>query len=105
MTIVQAVETWYGENLDRLTTQWRTISIRSYESTDPVCGKVTIEAESGVMTAYVTFWNKGDVNPERLDLPEKRVSVIEDRVVSPSEDIGLLLDAYFRQLVLREDGG
>ena len=98
MSIVQRIENWYAENLDHLKLQWRTISIRSYESTDPVRGKVTIEAESDRIAAFVTFWNKGDVDAERMDLSEKRISVIDDRAVSSSEDIGLLLDSYFRQL-------
>lgn len=97
-SIVQRVENWYADNLERLKSQWPTISIRSYESTDPVLGKVTIEAESDRVAAYVTFWNKGGVDAERMDLPEKRISVIDDRAVSPSEDIDLLLDSYFLQL-------
>lgn len=97
MPIVQRVENWYAENLGRLKSQWSTISIRCHESTDPVCGKVTIEAESDRIAAFVTFWNKGDVDAERMDLPEKRISIIDDRAVSPSEDIDLLLDSYFRQ--------
>jgi hypothetical protein len=96
MSIVQTVENWYAENLDRLKTQWPTISIRSYESTDPLRGKVTIEARSDRIAAYVTFWNKGDVDAERMDLPEKRISVIDDRPLSLSDDVGLLLDSYFR---------
>ena len=103
MPIVQTVENWYAENLDRLKTQWHTISIRSYEPTDPVRGKVTIEAESNRIAAFVTFWNKGDVDAERMDLPEKRISVVDDRAISLSEDISLLLDSYFRQLVHRGD--
>lgn len=97
MPIVQRVENWYAENLDGLTSQWSTISIRSWETTDAVRGKVTIEAKSDRIAAYVTFWNKGDVDAERMDLPEKRISIIDDRAVSPSEDIELLLDSYFRQ--------
>src|SRR5436853_3627516 len=101
MTIVQKVEKWYAENLDCLKTQWRTISIRSYESGNPVHGKITVEAESDIIAGSVSFWNKGDVDAERLDLPEKRISVIDDRTLSPAEDIGQLLDSYFRQLLLR----
>jgi hypothetical protein len=37
----------------------------------------------------------------RLDLPEKRESVIDDRMTTASEDIDLLLDSYFRQLAGR----
>src|SRR5215469_8886486 len=97
-TIVQTVEQWYEANLDRLRPVWREVSIRSYEPADPVQGKVTIEAESDRIAAYVTFWNKGDVDAERMDLPEKRISVIDDRHLLPSENVGLLLDSYFRQL-------
>jgi hypothetical protein len=103
MTIVQAVERWYEANLDRLRPMWRDISIRSYKAADPVHGKVEIRAESDLIAASVTFWNKGDVDAERLDMPEKRISVIDDRRLSPSENVGLLLDSYFQQLGVRSE--
>src|SRR5215469_9896519 len=84
MHIVQRVENWCAENLNHLKSQWRTISIRSYESSYAVRGKVTIEAGSDRIAAYVTFWNKGDVDAGRMDLPEKRISIIDDRAVSKS---------------------
>jgi hypothetical protein len=34
----------------------------------------------------------------RLDLPAKHDSVIDDRKLSPTEDVGHLLDSYFREL-------
>lgn len=97
-TIVQTVEQWYEANLDCLRAVWRELSIRSHEPADPVLGKVNIEAESDRVLASITFWNKGDVDAERMDLPEKRISIIDDRHLAPSEDVGLLLDSYFRQL-------
>ena len=103
MPIVQTVESWYAENLDRLKTEWPTIRIRCNEPTDPVRGKVTIEAESDRVAAFVKFWNKGDVDVERMDLPVKRITVIDDRSLSPSEDICLLLDSYFRQILQHRD--
>jgi hypothetical protein len=97
-TIVERVESWYGKHLDYLKTQWAALTIRSQEPADPVHGKVEIRAESSTVTASVTFWNKGDVAVIRLDLPQTRDSVMDDRKLSPSEDIGLLLDSYFRAL-------
>jgi hypothetical protein len=97
-TIVEHVENWYGKHFDRLKTQWATISIRSHKSPDLAHGKVEIRAQSASVAASVTFWNKGDVTVLRLDLPAKLDSVIDDRKLSPSEDVGLLLDSYFRQL-------
>ena len=100
-TIVQSVEKWYEANLGHLRTDWRVISIRSYEPADPVHGKVEIRVESDLIAAGVTFWNKGDLCAFRLDLPEKRDSIIDDRTISPSENIDRLLDSYFRQLAVR----
>ena len=97
-TIVEQVENWYEKNQDRLKTQWAATSIRSYKSPDPIHGKVEIRAESASMAASVTFWNSGNATVLRLDLPAKRDSVINDRKLSPAEDIQLLLDSYFRQL-------
>ena len=97
-TIVEHVEDWYGKHLDRLKTQWAATSIRSFESPDPVHGKVEIRAESASVAASVTFWNSGNVTVLRLDLPAKRDSVIDDRKLSNTEDVRLLLDSYFRRL-------
>jgi hypothetical protein len=99
-TIVERVEKWYGEHVDRLKSEWPTIRIQSLESADPIHGKVTIEAESASVAAMVTFWNKGEVTVLRLDLPAKKDSVVDDRAVSASEDIAVLLESYFRQLAL-----
>jgi hypothetical protein len=99
-TIVETVETWYGRSVDRLKAEWPTISIRSLEAADPIRGKVTIEAESTSVAASVTFWNKGDVTVLRLDLPAKKDVVVDDRTLSASEDVAVLLDSYFRQLAL-----
>jgi hypothetical protein len=97
-TIVQSVENWYGSNVDRLKTEWEALSIRSQASADLVHGKVEIRAESSSIAASVTLWNTGDVTVLRIDLPAKRDSVVDDRKIAASEDVGLLLDSYFRRL-------
>jgi hypothetical protein len=97
-TIVEHVEDWYGKHVEGLKTQWTATSIRSLNFRDPVQGKVEIRAESATVAASVTFWNSGNVTVLRLDVPAKRDSVIDDRKLSAAEDIGLLLDSYFRQL-------
>ena len=97
-TIVEHVEDWYGKHLDRLRTEWAATSIRSLKSSDPIHGKVEIRAERSSVAASVTFWNSGNVTVLRLDLPDKGDSVVDDRKLSSREDVGLLLDSYFRQL-------
>lgn len=97
-TIVEHVEGWYEKHVDRLKTQWAATSIRSFKSPDPIQGKVEIRAESESVAASLTFWNSGNVTVLRLDLPSKGDSVVDDRKLSPAEDIGIVLDSYFRQL-------
>ena len=102
MTIVQTVESWYEANLERLKPDWQKVSISSYEATDPVRGKVEIRAGSESLLASITFWNKRDVCVICLKLPPKTdPSVIDDRVISPSENLDLLLESYFEQLAER----
>jgi hypothetical protein len=95
-TIVQSVENWYGSNVDRLKTEWMALSIRLQASADLVHGKVEIRAKSSSVAASFTLWNTGDVTVLRIDLPAKRDSVVDDRKIAASEDVGLLLDSYFR---------
>lgn len=97
-TIVEQAEDWYGKHIDHLKAEWTAASIRSFKSLDPIHGKVEIRAESASVVASVTFWNSCNVAVLRLDLPSKRDSVVDDRKLSPTEDVGLLLDSYFRQL-------
>jgi hypothetical protein len=89
---------WYGKHLDCLNAQWAATSLRSFKSPDPIHGKVEIRAESESVAASITFWNSGNVTVLSLELPAHRNSVIDDRQLSIAEDIGLLLDSYFRQL-------
>lgn len=100
-TIAEYVEDWYAKHRDRLKAQWADISIRSFKSPDPIHGKVEIRAESPSVAVSVTFWNSGNVTVLRLDLPAKGDPVIDDRKLLPTEDVGLLLDSYFRKLDAR----
>lgn len=97
-TIVEHVEDWYEKHLDRLSSEWASTSIRSFKSPDPVHGKVEIRAKSPSVAASVMFWNSGNVTVLRLDLPDKHDSVVDDRKLSRTEDVGLLLDSYFQHL-------
>lgn len=101
--IVEQVEYWYGKHVDRLGTEWAATSIRSLKSSDPIDGKVNIRAVTPSVVASVTFWNSGNVEMLRLDLPNKGDSVLDDRKLLPTEDVGLLLDYYFRQLASWHD--
>jgi hypothetical protein len=81
MTIVQALERGYEAILERLRSNWRDVSIRSYEASDPIHGKVEIRVESDLIAASVAFWNKGDVDAERLNFltDDSPLSTTDDR--------------------------
>jgi hypothetical protein len=99
-TAVEQVANWYNENLGRLSTTFAQISIRLFKPGDVVEGQVVIEVESPTVAGVVTFWNKGDVEVLRLDLPaggHDPVS-IDDRVRLESEHIPSLLERYFQLL-------
>jgi hypothetical protein len=99
-TAVEQVVSWYNENLERLSRMFAQVSIRSFEPGDVIAGKVCVELGSPTVVGSVTFWNKGDVEVLRLDLPVdgRDPVVIDDRVRSHSEDIPSLLEKYFQSL-------
>ena len=99
-TDVEQVLSWYNENLERLSTMFAQVSIRSFEPGDVIKGKVCIQVESSTVVGSVTFWNKGDVEVLRLDLPADGHGpvVIDDRVRLHSENIPSLLEKYFQSL-------
>lgn len=102
-TAVEQVVSWYNENFGLLSTMFAHVSVRSFEPGNAIEGKVVIEVESPTIVGAVTFWNKGDVEVLRLDLPADGHDpvVIDDRVRLHSEDISSLLERYFRSLAQR----
>ena len=60
---------WYNENLGRLSAMFAQVAIRSFKPGDAIEGTVVIEVESPTVVGTVIFWNKGDVEVLRLDLP------------------------------------
>src|SRR6185437_6041497 len=91
-TDVEQVLSWYNENLERLSRMFVQLSVRSFKPGDVIEGKVCIEVESPTVVGSVTFWNKGDVEVLRLDLP------VDGRVRLHSEHIPPLLEKYFQSL-------
>jgi len=101
-TSAERVQDWYDRNLGRLSEIYGQTVIRSFKPEHQVDGKIIIEVESRTFVAMVTFWNKGDVEVIRLDLPTKDSVVIDDPVRSENEDVAQLLDSYFEQLRERD---
>jgi translation elongation factor EF-1alpha len=99
-TDVEQVLSWYNENLERLSRMFVQLSVRSFKPGDVIEGKVCIEVESPTVVGSVTFWNKGDVEVLRLDLPVdgRDPVVVDDRVRLHSEHIPPLLEKYFQSL-------
>src|SRR6185437_4139023 len=97
-TDVEQVLSWYNENLERLSRMFAQLSVRSFKPGDVIEGKVCIEVESPTVVGSVTFWNKGDVEVLRLDLPVdgRDPVVVDDRVRLHSEHIPQLLEKYFQ---------
>ena len=100
LTAVEQVLNWYNENLERLSAMFTQVSVRSFKPGDVIEGKVVIEVESPIVAGTVTFWNKGDVEVLRLDLPAGGHDPvpIDDRVRLHSEHIPSLLQRYFQSL-------
>jgi hypothetical protein len=99
-TAVEQVVSWYNENLGRLSVMFAKVAVRSFKPGDAIEGKVVIEVKSPTVAGIVTFWNKGDVEVLRLDLPAGGHDPvpIDDRVRLQSEHIPSLLERYFQSL-------
>jgi hypothetical protein len=98
-TFVQQVEQWYAVHAEELAAHWACRLLVS-EAEDVAQGKVALECESQAQAATITLWHKGDVEVIRLDSPTngKDPIVVDDRRLSPSEDVASLIDSYVKML-------
>lgn len=91
-------EKWYLDNSDSLKRQFAKVGFRS-DTVDPVRGGVSIELEGSTLTSTITVWNKGDISVLVLKEGSQDPSVLADRVLTPQEDIPLLLDSFIRDIL------
>jgi len=81
-----------------LSKQFGNVSLRS--NIDSEQGGVVIEIEAKTLVASITFWNKGDVEVLVLKKGSQNPIDLDDRVLSPDENVSSLLDGYIREILL-----
>ena len=96
--VIAQIAKWYGENVERLSKQFDNVSLRS--NIDSEQGGVVIEIEAKTLVASITFWNKGDVEVLVLKKGSQNPIDLDDRVLSPDENVSSLLDGYIREILL-----
>jgi hypothetical protein len=94
-------EQWYKENADLLTKQFAKVGFRS-DQTDPARGGVAIELEWSTFVASITVWNKGDISVLILKEGSQDPFALADRLLSPEENIPLLLNGYIRDILQQQ---
>ena len=98
--VIAQVAKWHEENVERLSKHFDKMSLRS--DIDSQQGGAVIEIEAKTLVASITFWNKGDVEVLVLKGGSQNPIDLDDRVLSPNESIGSLLDGYIREILLLE---
>jgi hypothetical protein len=98
-SVIAQVVKWHDENVDRLSKHFEKISLRS--NSDPQQGGAVIEIEAKTLVASITFWNKGDVEVLVLERSSQNPIDLDDRVLSPDENVSSLLDGYIQEILLR----
>jgi hypothetical protein len=91
-------EKWYFDNADSLKRQFEKVGFRA-DRVDPIRGAISIELERPTLTATITVWNKGDISVLVLKEGSQDPFTIADRVLTPDENIPLLLDTYIREIL------
>jgi len=97
-TIVHRVDGWFASNCDRLAETFPVVRFRLMNASDIVLGKVIIELDGGSAAAMITFWNKGDVQALLLETTTKQDHTLDDRMLTPLDDIPSLLESYVDRL-------
>ena len=97
-TNVQQVQSWFAGNSTRLSGVFSTVDLKLLNVKDQAHGKATIQVDASSVAASVTFWNKGDVEAIILEKENKKDYSIDDRVLTPDDDVGQLLNRYFDRI-------
>lgn len=96
--IVQQVEKWFAENGPILSESFPKVNLHLMCARDSVHGQVAIQVDGPSAGATVSFWNKGDVMAIGIDKIRKQEFSFDDRVLTPDDDVRLLLRSYFDRL-------
>ena len=94
--VIAQVAKWHEENVERLSKHFDNMNLRS--TVDSQRGGAVIEIEAKTLVASITFWNKGDVAVLVLQRGSQNPIDLDDRLLSPDENVGSLLDDYIRQI-------
>jgi hypothetical protein len=99
MTNVQQLERWYAAHEEGLAPQCSVLRMNTLVSGDEMCGKGGIDVETQTTLASVTFWNQGDVEVITVNKVTRKESILDDRKLTPADNIESLLNHYFQQIV------
>lgn len=97
-TIVQQVERWFQNNCRKLSSQFPILHFHLMDIADKVKGKVVIQADGPLAGASITFWNKGNVEVLALDKRASREYSLDDRKLTASDNVNVLLQSYFDKI-------
>ncbi len=100
--IVPLVQAWYSQNEQRFSKRLLRSRYSFDAQDDPMRGKIHIGIETPAIIGSVTFWNKGDVDATALHKPSGRLIIIDDRPLTASDDVDVLLDSYFKTFMKLE---
>ncbi len=101
--IVPQVQEWYAQNERRFAERLNKSRSSFHAPDDPMRGKIDIGIETPVVIGSVTFWNKGDVTAMALHKPSGRGIIIDDRSLTSSDNVNVLLESYFKTFMKLEN--
>jgi hypothetical protein len=96
--LIDQVMSWHEKNSARLSKHFEKMSLHS--NNDPDQGGAVIEIEAKTFVASITFWNKGDIEVLFLKKGSENPLDLDDRLLSPDENVSSLLDGYIREILL-----
>jgi hypothetical protein len=96
-TIVQQVVSWFANNCEQLSESFPIVRFRLTQASDEIQGKVIVELDGESAAAMITFWNKGDVQALLLETVSKKEHTLDDRMLTPQDNIPSLLRSYVQR--------
>jgi hypothetical protein len=98
MTIIHQAQAWYSARQEHLSKLFLRTQIGSLDPNGPD-GELGFGLEGSNVIANICIWNSGLIRVPAFNKTTGAHFILDDKVLAPDEDLGVLLDRYVEQVL------